>query len=470
MSQVASDPKIHAAAQTFQRPTRPASSDRAPSPFESLLDDGTQAADQPAPTPPENKVAPADNSQSPAKPTDNKTAAAPDSSNASKSGDAAPIEKPDVNGKSIGDGKADVNAKAAAATGDGVDAAIDDDKPADGPKTDNQSLSKSADSTQTITVAGASALLPATTPGLGPAPTQLHIEQAAQSSELAAVISDGAPNLKALDANAPKSGVGKHADAGKQVDDEKQGDADSSTNEIMDDLQPAVKAAPQSHTDKPQFAASDSDSDKEHIAQARGEAPANSHRAEPGTPASASADTSLAAPKLTADATQSAIGNTTQTATTAAANPIAPAPPALPAVAVPLAGVAIEIAGKALAGKNRFEIRLDPPELGRIEVRLDVDRDGNVTSRLTVDRAETLDLLRRDASGLERALQDAGLKTTDNGLQFSLRDQSTNQQQTSSGSDTAQLVVKDEMLPSIDAIPQSYGRLAGQGGGLDIRV
>ena len=93
-----------------------------------------------------------------------------------------------------------------------------------------------------------------------------------------------------------------------------------------------------------------------------------------------------------------------------------------------------------------------------------------MTSRLTVDRAETLDLLRRDASGLERALQDAGLKTADNGLQFSLRDQSMNQQQTSSGSDTAQLVVKDEMLPSIDAIPQSYGRLAGQGGGLDIRV
>jgi hypothetical protein len=29
------------------------------------------------------------------------------------------------------------------------------------------------------------------------------------------------------------------------------------------------------------------------------------------------------------------------------------------------------------------------------------------TSRLTVDRADTYDLLRRDAAGLERALQDA---------------------------------------------------------------
>ena len=75
-----------------------------------------------------------------------------------------------------------------------------------------------------------------------------------------------------------------------------------------------------------------------------------------------------------------------------------------PPAAIPLAGVAIEIAGKALAGKNHFEIRLDPPELGRIEVRLDVDRDGNVTSRMIADRSDTLDLLRRDAAGLERAL------------------------------------------------------------------
>ena len=83
----------------------------------------------------------------------------------------------------------------------------------------------------------------------------------------------------------------------------------------------------------------------------------------------------------------------------------------------------------AQAGKNHFEIRLDPPELGRIEVRLDVDRDGHVTSRLIADRSDTLDLLRRDASGLERALQDAGLKTADNGLQFSLRDQTMGREQ-----------------------------------------
>jgi flagellar hook-length control protein FliK len=141
----------------------------------------------------------------------------------------------------------------------------------------------------------------------------------------------------------------------------------------------------------------------------------------------------------------------------------------LPA-AIPFAGVAIEIASKALAGTNHFEIRLDPPELGRIEVRLDVDRDGNVTSRMIADRADTLDLLRRDASGLERALQDAGLKTSDNGLQFSLRDQSAQQQQGKASTPGAvQIVVNDDALP-IDTGQRVYSRLAGQGSGVDIHV
>jgi hypothetical protein len=157
-----------------------------------------------------------------------------------------------------------------------------------------------------------------------------------------------------------------------------------------------------------------------------------------------------------------------------AAAPPAPTPQPLPqAAAIPLAGVAIEIAGKALAGKNRFEIRLDPPELGRIEVRLDVDKDGRITSHVIADRRDTLDLLQRDASGLQRALQDAGLKTSDNGLQFSLRDQSAGQQQQQQNSgpatpSTAQLVVEDDA--PLDVMANAYSPLAGLSGGLDIRV
>jgi flagellar hook-length control protein FliK len=152
-----------------------------------------------------------------------------------------------------------------------------------------------------------------------------------------------------------------------------------------------------------------------------------------------------------------------------AATPASAAAAAAPAAAaVPLAGLAVEIASQAHAGKNRFEIRLDPPELGRIDVRLDVDRDGNVSSRLVVERADTLDLLRRDASQLERALQQAGLKTGDNALEFSLRDQSLARD--NGAQDGTRTVLADEDTVPLEALRQGYGRLLGLGGGIDIRV
>jgi flagellar hook-length control protein FliK len=136
--------------------------------------------------------------------------------------------------------------------------------------------------------------------------------------------------------------------------------------------------------------------------------------------------------------------------------------------AVPVAGVAVEIVSRAQDGLRRFDIRLDPPELGRIDVRLDVDNGGNVTSRLTVDRPETLDLLRRDAPQLERALQHAGLNT-EGGLQFSLRDQNfANRQQTPQNAPT--FIIPDDEPAAAEAARRGYGRLIGLGGGIDIRV
>ncbi len=101
-----------------------------------------------------------------------------------------------------------------------------------------------------------------------------------------------------------------------------------------------------------------------------------------------------------------------------------PGPASPPAPHVPVGALAVHIAHQANNGAKRFEIRLDPPELGRIDVRLDVSREGQVMTHLVVERAETLDLLLRDAKQLERALQDAGLDTSDKGMKFSLKDQS----------------------------------------------
>jgi hypothetical protein len=138
----------------------------------------------------------------------------------------------------------------------------------------------------------------------------------------------------------------------------------------------------------------------------------------------------------------------------------------LAAVTVPLDGLAVEIAARASHGHNRFEIRLDPPELGRIDVRLDIDRSGQVTSRRVVERTETLDVLRRDAHQLERALQDAGLQTANNGLQFTLRDQGFSDRSASFGAAHGAFVDADPPTADVGSMTLT---LRGRGG-VDIRV
>jgi flagellar hook-length control protein FliK len=187
--------------------------------------------------------------------------------------------------------------------------------------------------------------------------------------------------------------------------------------------------------------------------------------------AAATTDHAPAAP----DTNVQAAGNIQPPLPAAAANSIAAGSVSVTAAthAVPLSGLALEIAASAKNGKSSFEIRLDPADLGRIDVRIDVDRNGQMTSHLTVEKPETLSMLQQDAPQLQRALDNAGFKTGDGGLQFSLRDQSSSGQ--NSGGDTnrnAQRLVissNDDTAPTTTA-GRTYGRMLGSSSGVDIRV
>ena len=141
--------------------------------------------------------------------------------------------------------------------------------------------------------------------------------------------------------------------------------------------------------------------------------------------------------------------------------------------AVPLDQIAVEIATRAGKGERRFDIRLDPPELGRIDVRLEIDSKGNTTTKLIVERSETLDMLQRDARGLEKALQNAGLKLDAGGMQFSLQqDTQANQGQQSHAPEMRgrpDLAEADTQI--MTEISASNASLAAQiRGGVDIRI
>jgi len=104
---------------------------------------------------------------------------------------------------------------------------------------------------------------------------------------------------------------------------------------------------------------------------------------------------------------------------TAGARPSSAPTPERP---VPLNEVAVNIQRAAARGDDRIRIRLHPAELGQIDVRLKVGADGTVRAVIQVERPETLDFMQRDARGLERALQEAGLKTDSGSLSFNMRD------------------------------------------------
>jgi hypothetical protein len=148
-------------------------------------------------------------------------------------------------------------------------------------------------------------------------------------------------------------------------------------------------------------------------AQAKAQAPAAAKET-PALAIGAAADTSAPEPMaqqlstLSSASTQTAPMQAVLDQTAARAAPVA-------------AQVAREIVRKFDGGNTRFELRLDPPELGRIEVRLDVSRDQRVTAVVAADSPQALAELVRHARELEQALQSAGLELSENGLSFDLR-------------------------------------------------
>lgn len=96
-----------------------------------------------------------------------------------------------------------------------------------------------------------------------------------------------------------------------------------------------------------------------------------------------------------------------------------PAPP--PAAAQVGPALASFAAGVAHPGApQHLTIRLDPTDLGRVQVRIERSPDGSARVDLKVEKPDTLLLLLRDQPQLHRALDLAGVPSTERTLQFHL--------------------------------------------------
>jgi flagellar hook-length control protein FliK len=123
-------------------------------------------------------------------------------------------------------------------------------------------------------------------------------------------------------------------------------------------------------------------------------------------------------------------------------------------------------------GESKLRIQLRPHDLGKVEVKLDIGGDGRTKALILAERPETLELLQRDSRVLERALQDAGLKTDQNSLSFDLQgregDERTQQAQQgddkgNSGGSSSDLDADADVDPNEQPIPATAIGLAPDG-------
>lgn len=78
---------------------------------------------------------------------------------------------------------------------------------------------------------------------------------------------------------------------------------------------------------------------------------------------------------------------------------------------------------KLNSGATSFEMRLNPPQLGRVDAHLTISDDGEAVVSLQFENQDALDLFARDEAGLRTALSSSGHDFDQHQFTFSLRDQ-----------------------------------------------
>ncbi len=87
---------------------------------------------------------------------------------------------------------------------------------------------------------------------------------------------------------------------------------------------------------------------------------------------------------------------------------------------------AARLAARANGGATKFEMRIDPPQLGRVEVKIEISADNRVQAILHVENPDVLQDLQKNADALRRALIQEGFDLGSNDLDFQLGQQNTN--------------------------------------------
>lgn len=141
--------------------------------------------------------------------------------------------------------------------------------------------------------------------------------------------------------------------------------------------------------------------------------------------------------------------------------------------------VGVQIRKGVADGLDKISIKLDPGNLGKVEIKLEIGHDGRLQAVIAADKPETLQLLQQDVKNLEQSLRDSGLKTDQQSLSFTLRDQNqagegrdghgagNGRQRNRGGDEYAETGAQTDPAQLAAANAQ---RVAAARGGLDLRI
>lgn len=146
----------------------------------------------------------------------------------------------------------------------------------------------------------------------------------------------------------------------------------------------------------------------------------------------------------------------------------------------PVEQIRVRIQQDAAKGET-IKIALRPDNLGKVEVKLDI-REGKVNAQVVAETSETLEMMKTDVRGLEKALNDAGLRADPGSVTFSLKDGGTQQQmaqqdqgqagQQGPGTpyDRVGHSLDDDLAPELGTIDALRSAQAAARGGVDVRI
>ncbi len=134
--------------------------------------------------------------------------------------------------------------------------------------------------------------------------------------------------------------------------------------------------------------------------------------------------------------------------------------------------ISVKITKALQAGTDRISIQLRPAELGRVDVKMEITHDGRVMTVVTAEKQDTLDLLRRDSSELQRALAEAGLQSGD--MEFNLKGQDKQTAEGENGDGNANPNVKadaeEQLSQNDDGVMNAWESGIFMNGRIDMRA